>query len=69
MTAVSMLKLKQQLSVLSEKDRLEVAAHLHRLKQESPAWKREMARRMKEMDAGKKIRLSAVAPRARHAGG
>jgi hypothetical protein len=57
MSAIAMLQLKQQLSRLSEKERQEAAAFLHRLKQESPAWQKEMSRRMAEMDAGQKIRL------------
>ena len=50
-----MLQLKQQLSRLSDNERREVAAFLHRLKQETPVWQKEMARRMAEMDAGKKF--------------
>jgi hypothetical protein len=57
MSAVEFLQLKQQLSRLSEKERQEAAAFLHRLKQESPAWQKEMSRRMAEMDAGQKIKL------------
>lgn len=52
MSATAMLQLKPQISRLSDKERQEVAAFLHRLKQESPAWQKEMARRMAEMDAG-----------------
>ncbi len=57
MSAADLLQLKQQLSRLSERERQEAAAFLHRLKQERPAWQKEMTRRMEEMDAGKKIRL------------
>jgi len=46
-----MLQLKQHLSRLNPKEREEVTAFLLRLKQESPAWQKEMTRRMKEMDA------------------
>lgn len=52
-----MLQLKQQLVKMSIKQRQEVSAFLHRLKQESPAWKKEMSRRVAEMDAGKKFHL------------
>ena len=45
-----MLDLKQRLSKLSEKDRQTVAAYLQRLRDESPAGRREMAQVMKEMD-------------------
>lgn len=64
MSATAMLQLKQQLSKLSEKQRQEVAAFLHRLKQDSPAWQKEMSRRMAEMDAGKKFRLPKSLARA-----
>ena len=57
MSATAMLQLKQQLSQITEKERQEIAAYLHRLKQESPAYQKEMTRRMSEMDKGKKIRL------------
>jgi molybdopterin synthase catalytic subunit len=57
MTAVAMLQVKQQLVRMSAKERQEVAAFIHKLKQESPAWKKEMPRRMAEMDAGKKFPL------------
>ena len=64
MSATAMLQLKQQLSKLSDKERQEVAAFLHRLKQETPAWQKEMAHRMAEMDAGKKFRLPKASSRS-----
>jgi hypothetical protein len=57
MSATGLLQLKQQLSKLTEKERVEISAYLHRMKQETPAWQKEMSRRMAEMDAGKKMRL------------
>ena len=57
MSTISMLQLKQQLSRISEKERQEIAAFLHRLKQQSPIWQKEMSQRMAEMDGGKKFRL------------
>jgi len=57
MSATAMLQLKQQLSRLSDKQRKEIVAFLHHLKQETPAWQKEMARRMEEMDEGKKFRV------------
>ena len=57
MSAASMLQIKQQLSQISEKERQEVAAYLHRLKQDSPSWRKEMSKRMSEMDGGKKFIL------------
>lgn len=57
MSTMDMLQLKQQLSRITEKERQEISAFLHRLRQQSPAWQKEMTRRMTEMDAGKKYRL------------
>lgn len=61
MSAAEMLQLKQQLSKLSAKDREEASAFLLRLKQGSSPWKKEMSRRMDEMDAGKGFRLKKPA--------
>jgi hypothetical protein len=58
MGVTDLFQLKQQLSRLSEKERQEAAAFLHRLKQESPAWQKEMSRHMAEMDAGRRITLT-----------
>ncbi len=57
MSAIAMLQLKQQLSQITERERQEISAYLHRLKQQTPAWQKEMTRHMAEMDAGKKFRL------------
>lgn len=67
MTAVAMLDLKQRLADLSEADRQTVAAYLLRLRDESPAGRKETSRIMKEMDAGKKIRLTDLAKQLGHA--
>jgi hypothetical protein len=66
MTATAILDLKQRLSRLKESERREIGAYLLRLKHESPAWRREMSRRMKEMDAGKKVRLRDLAKKLGH---
>jgi hypothetical protein len=63
MTATAMLDLKQRLGRLSEEERRAAAAYLVRLKHESPAGRRETSRLMREMDAGKKTRLSELSPR------
>ena len=65
MTATAMLDLKQRLARLSETDRRAAAAYLLRLKHESSAGRRETSRLMKEMDAGKKTRLSDISKRRR----
>ncbi len=54
---MTMLRLKQQLVRMGAKQRQEVSAFLHKLKQDTPAWKKEMTRRMAEMDSGKKFYL------------
>lgn len=64
MTASAMLDLKQRLARLNENERRTAAAYLLRLKHESAAGRRETSRVMKEMDAGKKTRLSAHDSRA-----
>jgi hypothetical protein len=66
-STTSFLHLKQQISQLSEKERVEITAYLHRLKQQTPAWKKEMTRRMEEMNRGVKFKLSSRVARPRHA--
>lgn len=67
MTATAALDLKQRLVKLSEPERREISAFLLRIKRETPAWKKEMSRRMKEMDQGRKVRLTDLAKRLGHA--
>jgi hypothetical protein len=67
MTATAILDIKQRLSKLSDADRRMVSAYLLRLKHESPAGRRETTRTMREMDAGKKIRLKDLAKQLGHA--
>jgi hypothetical protein len=65
MTAAAMLDLKQRLARLSAEERRAAAAYLLRLKHESPAGRKETSRLMREMDAGKKSRLSDFSKRSR----
>jgi hypothetical protein len=58
-----MLDLKQRLARLTEEERRAAAAYLLRLRHESASGRRETTRLMKEMDAGKKTRLSELAKR------
>ncbi|MFZ4593259.1 MAG: hypothetical protein ACOYOF_03310 [Verrucomicrobiaceae bacterium] len=58
MTSADFVSIKEKLPQLSERQRVLMSAELHRLKQNSPAWQREMKRRMDRMDAGEKFRLS-----------
>jgi hypothetical protein len=67
MTASAELDLKQRLARLSERERRAMSAYLLRLKHESKAGRREISRLMKEMDAGKKTKLSQLASDLRHA--
>jgi hypothetical protein len=67
MTATAILDLKQRLSKLSDADRRMVSAYLLRLKHESPSGRREATRTMREMDAGKKVRLKDLAKQLGHA--
>jgi hypothetical protein len=67
MTATAILDIKQRLSKLSDADRRMVSAYLLRLKHESPAGRREVTRTMREMDAGKKVRLKDLAKQLGHA--
>jgi O6-methylguanine-DNA--protein-cysteine methyltransferase len=67
MTATAILDIKQRLSKLSDADRRMVSAYLLRLKHESPAGRREVTRTMREMDAGKTVRLKDLAKQLGHA--
>lgn len=66
MTASVFLDIQDKLPELTERQRVTKAAALHRLKQNSPAWKREMSRLMVEIDRGKKFPLSKLMPRLPH---
>jgi len=55
MTATAMLELKQRVSRLTKSERRELNAYMIRLRHESPEWRRTASRRMREMDAGKKV--------------
>lgn len=57
MTATAMLELKQRVSRLTKSERRELNAYMIRLRHETPEWRRMISRRMREMDAGKKVSL------------
>jgi len=57
---MTMLELKQEVSRLSQKERRELEAHMVRLRHQTPAWRKMISRRMKAMDAGKKVSLEEV---------
>ena len=67
MTATAFLELKQQAAKLSEVNRRNLSAYLIRLGQERPAWKRETARRLKEMAQGKQVSVAELRKQLGHA--
>jgi hypothetical protein len=50
---MSLLELKQQVSRLSQRERVELQVYMVRLKHGTPAWKRATAKKIREMKAGK----------------
>ena len=60
MTATAFLDLKQRASKLSEPERRQFSAFLIRLGQERPAWKKETAGRLAEMEAGRKVSVAEL---------
>jgi hypothetical protein len=52
---MTMLELKQEVSRLSIRERRELNASMIRLRHERPEWKRMISKRMRDMDAGKKV--------------
>lgn len=66
MTASIELDLKQRLARLSERDRRAMSAYLLRLKHQSKSGRQDISKLMKEMDAGRKTRLSKLATELGH---
>lgn len=60
---MTLLQLKQQISRLSRQEQRELNAYMIRLRHERPEWKREASKRMREMDAGKKVSLAEMEKR------
>jgi hypothetical protein len=54
---MTLLQLKQEISRLSLRERRELNAYMIRLRHERPEWKKTISRRMRDMDAGKKLSL------------
>ena len=52
---MTLLELKQEITRLSERERRELNAYMIRLRHERPEWKRMISKRMRDMDAGKKV--------------
>jgi hypothetical protein len=60
---MTMLQLKQEITRLSKRERQELNAYMIRLRHETPEWKKRVARRMRAMDAGKKVTLEQLEQR------
>ncbi|MBP6506116.1 MAG: hypothetical protein KA257_01015 [Opitutaceae bacterium] len=52
---MSILELKQAASRLSKREREELHAYLIRLRHNTPEWKRATAKRIRSMQAGKRV--------------
>ncbi|HVS53472.1 MAG TPA: hypothetical protein VHD62_14045 [Opitutaceae bacterium] len=64
---MTLLQLKQKISTLSRRERIELNACMIRLRHETPEWRRTVSKRMREMDAGKKISPGELERRRRRA--
>lgn len=60
LTFMTLLELKQEVSRLSLRERRELNAYMIRLRHERPEWKKLISRRMREMDAGRKISVAEL---------
>lgn len=65
---MTLLQLKQEISRLTLRERRELNAYMIRLRHERPEWKKTVSRRMREMDAGKKISLDTLERRLKSRG-
>ncbi|RRJ95268.1 hypothetical protein Ga0100231_014065 [Opitutaceae bacterium TAV4] len=52
---MSLLELKQEVTRLTKRERQELHAYLIRLRHDTPEWKRESARRLNAMQAGRRV--------------
>jgi len=57
---MTMLKLKQEISRLSVRERRELNAYMIRLRHERPEWKKMISKRMRDMDAGRKVSVEEL---------
>lgn len=62
---MTMLQLKQEISKLSRRERIELNAYLIRLRHETPEWRKTVSARMRAMDAGRKIAIDELERRNR----
>jgi hypothetical protein len=63
---MSILELKQAVFRLSQKEREELQAYLIRLRHGTPAWKQATAKRVRLMQAGKRVSMNELASRIAH---
>jgi len=52
---MSLLELKQEVSRLNKRERRELHAYLIRLRHNTPEWKKATAKRIKAMQAGRRV--------------
>jgi len=52
---MSLLELKQEVSRLNKRERQELQAYLIRLRHNTPEWKKSTAKRIKAMQAGRRV--------------
>jgi hypothetical protein len=57
---MTLLQLKQEISKLTLRERRELNAYMIRLRHERPEWKKLVSRRMRDMDAGKKVSIAEL---------
>jgi hypothetical protein len=62
---MSILEIKQSISLLSQRERQEVQLYLLKLKRDTPAWRRSTAKKIREMQAGKVTTLAELRGRLR----
>lgn len=60
---MTLLQLKQEVSRLSLRERRELNAYMIRLRHERPEWRKMISRRMREMDAGRKVSIAELESR------
>lgn len=57
---MTLLQLKQEISRLSLRERRELNAYMIRLRHERPEWKKQTAKTLNEMAAGKKVSVEEL---------
>jgi hypothetical protein len=68
LNSVSVLEIKQSLSRLSSRERREIQVYLHQLRRATPAWKKSIARKIEDVQAGKFVTAEELERRFRRRG-